>query len=282
MTSHLLKPGADQVDFISGKTRIYGILGHPIEQVRSPEMVTAEFFARDHDGIMLPFHVLPEDFDAACKTFMAMPNLGALIFTIPYKARAVGLADELGPNAKIAGAINALGRRPGGGWRGEMFDGLGCVEAFRRRGLSFRGKRVTLMGAGGAGGAIGVAIAHEKPASMRIFDMDQARVEELARRISTVDPAIKLEIASPRHDDVDYLLNATPVGMLGDTRMPIEATDFDPKLVVFDAIVKPETTPLLTLAEKSGCTIVRGREMMRGQISRIADYFGLPPRVVEL
>jgi shikimate dehydrogenase len=269
----------DQVDFISGKTRIYGIVGHPIEQVRSPEMVTAEFQARGHDGIMLPFHVLPEEFETACATFLKMPNLDGLIFTIPFKGRACAFADELGPNAKISGAINALARRPGGGWRGEMFDGLGCVEGFRQRGISFRGKRLTLMGAGGAGGAIGVAIAHEKPLFMRIFDMDTARVEDLARRIRSVDAGIAIEIATARHDDVDILLNATPVGMLGDPRMPIAAERFDAKLIVFDAIVKPETSPLLALAERSGCTVVRGREMMLGQIFRIADYFGCPPRL---
>jgi len=59
-------------------------------------------------------------------------------------------------------------------------------------------------------------------------------------------------------------------------RLPIEATTFDRSLIVFDAIVKPETTPLLALAERSGCVTLRGREMMRGQISRMTDYFGLP------
>lgn len=269
----------DQVDYISGKTTVYGIVGHPIEQVRSPEMVTAEFVSRGHDGIMVPFHVRPENFSAACATFLAMPNLGGLIFTIPYKALACGLADELGPNAQIAGAINALARRPGGGWMGEMFDGLGCVEGFRQRGIHFSGKRLTLIGAGGAGSAIGAAIAHERPAFMRLYDVDRARVEALAEKIAGIDPAIALEINPPRHDDVDVLLNATPTGMLGDPRLPIEATAFAKSLIVFDAIVKPETSPLLALAERCGCTVVRGREMMLGQIFRIAEYFGLPPRL---
>jgi shikimate dehydrogenase len=79
---------------------------------------------------------------------MRVQNLGGLVFTIPYKARACALADELLPQARIVGAINALGRGRDGRWRAEIFDGLGCVEAFRRRGIALRGRRVMLLGAG--------------------------------------------------------------------------------------------------------------------------------------
>jgi len=61
--------------------------------------------------------------------------------------------------------------------------------------------------------------------------------------------------------------------MLNDARLPIDIASFPRELVVFDAIVKPERTPLLALAETSGCTAVGGREMMRGQISRMVDFF---------
>jgi shikimate dehydrogenase len=105
----------DQVDYVSGRTRIYGIVGHPIEQVRSPEMFTAEFVTRGHDGIMLPFHVLPEDFDTIVPSLMRMPNLDGLVFTIPFKQRAMALATETGPNARLVGAVNALARTGNGG-----------------------------------------------------------------------------------------------------------------------------------------------------------------------
>ena len=265
-----------EVDYVSGKTRIFGIVGHPIEQVRSPEMFTASFKNRKADAVLLPFHVLPADFDRVVPALMLMPNLDGLIFTIPYKQQAMALADAIGPNANIVGAINALARQAGGGWKGEIFDGIGCVEGFRQRGLSFAGKRVMLIGAGGAGSAIGVAIAHEGPASMRLFDPDSGRARDLMDKIKRVDPAIAIDYAEPDCDGVDILLNASPVGMLDDARMPISVGRFDPKLVVFDAIVKPEMTPLLQLAAASGCTFIQGRQMMLGQISKMTDYFGIP------
>lgn len=262
----------DQVDYISGRTRLFGIVGHPIEQVRSPEMFTAEFRRRALDAILVPLHVLPEDFEALLPQLLRLSNLDGVIFTIPYKLRACALADRLGEQARIVGAINALGRRPGG-WRGDIFDGIGCVEAFRRRGIPLIGRHALLLGAGGAGSAIGVALASERPASLRVYDVDATRAEALAARIGGAFPGLTVSAGAPQLDGIDILLNATPSGMLDDARLPIAITSLPGAMTVFDAIVKPETTPLLALAERCGCTTVRGREMMRGQIARIVDFF---------
>jgi len=262
----------DQVDYISGRTRLFGIVGHPIEQVRSPEMFTAEFRRRALDAILVPLHVLPDDFEALLPQLLRLSNLDGVIFTIPYKLRACALADRLGEQARIVGAINALGRRPGG-WRGDMFDGIGCVDAFRRRGIPLIGRHALLLGAGGAGSAIGVALASERPASLRVYDVDATRAEALAARIGGAFTGLTVSAGAPQLDGIDILLNATPSGMLDDARLPIAITSLPRAMTVFDAIVKPETTPLLALAERCGCTTVRGREMMRGQIARIVDFF---------
>ncbi|MFO1312379.1 MAG: shikimate dehydrogenase [Burkholderiales bacterium] len=263
----------DQVDYVSGKTRVFGIVGHPIEQVRSPEMITAEMTSRGHDAVLVPMHVLPGDFDDVLPRLLLMRNLGGLVFTIPYKARAVALAGEVGAQAKALGVINALGRTASGAWRGDIFDGLGCVEAFRRRGIAFAGRRVMLIGAGGAGSAIAAAVAGERPGSLTIFDVDASRAQDLARKVAAMGDGIDVRAGPVSVTGQDILLNATPVGMLDDARLPIAADVLPPDLVVFDAIVKPERTPLLALAEACGCTTVRGREMMRGQIAKMVDFF---------
>jgi shikimate dehydrogenase len=266
-------PPSDEVDFIHGRTRLYGIVGDPIEQVRSPEMITAELRSRGRDAILVPLHVAPDRFEATLAGLMALRNLDGLVFTIPYKARALALADEIGAQAGIVGAINALGRDGDGRWRGEMFDGLGCVEAFRRRGIGLAGRRVALIGAGGAGSAIAVAVANDKPRSLRITDVDANRAQALAGKVRAIDASIDVSVAPASAASIDILMNASPVGMLGDARLPLDVTELPPDLVVFDAIVKPERTPLLALAERSGCATVTGREMMRGQIARMVDFF---------
>jgi shikimate dehydrogenase len=264
------------VSFVSGATRLYAIIGHPIEQVRSPELITAEFHRRGLDALMLPVHVLPEDFETVLPALMKLHNLDGLVFTVPFKLKACALADELGPQAEAIGAINAMARGADGRWRGEMFDGLGCVEAFRRRGLAPAGKHVMLIGAGGAGSAIGVAMAFEQAASIRLYDEDIDRAEVLAEKIRKVNASIPVTVGTPEVADRDLLVNATPVGMLGDPRLPIPQMQLPPGLAVLDAVTKPERTPLLTLAERSGCQVLFGRAMMAGQISRIADHFGIP------
>ena len=258
---------SDQVDYVSGRTRVFGIVGHPIEQVRSPEIITAELTRRGHDAVLVPMHVLPEDFDAVLPGLMRMRNLGGLVFTIPHKARAVALADELGAQARTLGVVNALARTGDGRWRGDMFDGIGCVEAFRKRGIALAGKRVMLMGAGGAGSAIAAAVMAQRPAALAIYDVEAARAGALAAKVGATP------VRAATVEGVDVLMNATPVGMLDDARLPVAADALPRDLVVFDAIVKPETTPLLALAESCGCTTVRGREMMMGQIAKIVDFF---------
>jgi shikimate dehydrogenase len=263
------------VDLVSGRTRVFGIVGDPIEQVRSPQMFTAEFGRRGRDAVLIPIHVRPNDFDACIPELLKVANLDGLIFTIPYKARALRLADVVGPNAQIVGAINALARTDSR-WKADIFDGLGCVEAFRRHGISFANRRVMLLGGGGAGSAIAVAIAFERPKSLQLYDPDAVRAEALAAKVKQVDPRIEVAVGAPKLTGIDALLNASPVGMLDDARLPLEVERLPRELVVFDAIVTPERTPLLALAEACGCTTIRGLEMMRGQIDTMLDFFGYP------
>ena len=264
----------EEASFVSGRTRLFGIVGDPIEQVRSPEMFSAEFVRRGLEALMIPVHVLPGDFDACMAQLKRVQNIDGLVFTIPYKQAALRLADTLGPQARTVGAINALARQRDGTWLGDIFDGLGCVAAFRLRNYPLAAKRLTLIGAGGAGSAIGVAVAHERPRSIRLFDPDQARANDLAAKIRSVDPAIEVTVGEPLTTGIDILLNASPVGMLSDPRMPVDISAISPEVIVFDAIVKPEPTRLLALAQERGCRTVFGREMMHGQISRMADFFG--------
>jgi len=263
----------DQVSFVDGRTRLYGIVGDPIEQVRSPEMITWELQRRGANAVLLPLHVREPDFDAVLPHLQRLANLDGLVFTIPFKARALGLASRLGPQARQIGAVNALKRSPSGDWVGEIFDGTGCVEAFLRRGLPLAGQRVMLVGLGGAGSAIAAAVAGQQPALMRLHDLDAARCARIADIVRGVSPGTQVKVGPPVVDGMDVLMNASPVGMLGDPRLPIEVNTLPAAMVVFDAVVKPELTPLLALAQRCGCRTVQGREMMRGQIARMVDFF---------
>lgn len=264
---------ADEVDYVGGATRLFAIIGDPIEQVRSPEMVTAQLVKRGADAVLVPMHVSAADLDGVVASLKRIRNFGGMVFTIPHKAAALRHCDSLGPQGAAVGAVNAVARRPGGAWVGEMFDGLGCVAAFAAAGHALAGRRVTLIGAGGAGSAIAVAVAGEAPASLRIAELHGAKAGALAERVAAVAPTLPVSVGAPELADTDVLINASPVGMLDDARCPVDAAALHPGLVVLDAIVKPETTPLLAAATARGCPVLRGRDMMRGQVARIAAFF---------
>ena len=263
----------DQVDYINGQTRLYGIVGDPIVQVRSPEMVTHALQGRGLNAILVPMHVARADFARVVPQLMQLHNLDGLVVTIPYKTQALSLAHSLGLQAQAVGALNALARRRDGTWAGDMFDGMGCVQAFARRGFALRDRSVLLIGLGGAGSAIAAAVASEHPLRMHIWDLDPDRCRQSAAVIARLSPSTQVHVGPPHLDGVDVLMNASPVGMLKDARLPLVADALPPGLVVFDTIVYPEQTPLLQLARRSGCQVVTGREMMQGQIARIVDFF---------
>ena len=108
---------------------------------------------------------------------------------------------------------------------------------------------------------------------MRIHDIDADRARALAAKVAHAHPGVDVTAGAPVIDGVDVLVNASPVGMLADARLPIDVASLPRELVVLDAIVKPERTPLIALAERCGCTTVFGREMMRGQIAQMVDFF---------
>jgi shikimate dehydrogenase len=234
---------------------------------------------RHHNAVLIPMHIARDEFDTVMPHIMRMQNLDGLVFTIPFKAKAIALAKKLGPQATQIGAINALKKHSNGEWSGEIFDGMGCVEAFKRRGISLQDKRLQLIGLGGAGSAICMALAYEKPRLLRLFDINPQTTERMSKMVNTISPQTVVEVGLPNTEGIDILLNASPVGMLSDARMPLPVTQFKKELIVFDAIVMPENTPLLKLAQDCGCTVVRGREMMLGQISKMVDFFTEPKNI---
>ena len=259
------------VSYVSGRTRLYGIVGHPIAQVRSPEFLTHEFVARSIDAILLPIHLVPERFEELLPAILEIENLDGLIVTVPYKARAARFMQTLGPQAQITGTVSVMSKR-NGRWHGEMFDGLGCVAALRRRGVTIAGSRIALLG--GAGSAIGVALGFEKPRSLWIADPDVTRASASVIKIGHAFPDLDVAItpAPLNLDQIDILINASPIGMLDGNASPLPVEQLPSHLAVMDIVMKPDETRLLRMAIASGCKVVYGRELLGTQLMDVVDF----------
>jgi shikimate dehydrogenase len=260
---------------IDGSTRLYGIIGDPIGQVKSPLVFNPRFKAIGLNAVLVPLNVLPDGFEATVRGLMALGNLDGIVVTVPYKTRAMALVDEVLPTGRKVGAINAMRREPDGRWSGDMFDGRGLVAGLAAEGLSVAGRRVMLIGAGGAGSAVAVAFADAGAAAITIHDLDHAKATGLAARAREAYPGCKVATGAPVAAGYDVLVNAPPIGMAQGDGLPAAIGELDPAQLVIDVIAKPEVTPLLAKAKACGCRTVGGKTMLGGQVTELERFFGI-------
>jgi shikimate dehydrogenase len=260
---------------VNGATRLYGIIGDPIEQVKSPEAFTARFRAAGLNALLIPLHVKPESFDESVQVLKKLANLHGLIATLPYKARVLAYVDRVLPTGRRVGAINAMRRDADGQWSADMFDGKGFLAGIRAAGAEPKGKRVLLLGAGGAGSAIADALAEAGARSITVFDQDRERARALSGKIREQHPAAACMVGEPAVADYDMLVNATPVGMSPGDGLPVELGPLPARLFVADIVPRAEGTLLLERARQSGCGTMAGRAMVDGQLEEIARFFGV-------
>jgi shikimate dehydrogenase len=152
-------------------------------------------------------------------------------------------------------------RNADGTWHGEMLDGLAFVQAQVEAGARPAGARALLVGAGGAGSAIGLALLEAGVRELVVYDADPERAAGLVRRISDASSAVRTGPADPA--SFDMVCNATPAGMREGDALPVPAAALAPTMFVGDVITAPEITPLLQAARNAGCRTATGVEMFR-------------------
>lgn len=256
---------------IIGATKLLGIVGHPIAQVKAPQVWTELFRRNGLNIVCVPLHVLPEDFDEMMASMKCVQNLSGLIVTIPHKPGAVSHADTLSERAQLVQSVNFLSRQEDGKWIGDIFDGVGFVGNLVKNDCDPKGKRTLVVGTGGVGTAIAFALAEHGVSELTLYDADQERCKAIAQRIRQT--GVNAQFGPPDPSGFDVVVNATPVGMKSDDPLPIDASKIKPDAIVADVIV--EWTRLLELAKEKGCKAVNGVGMMNNQLAAMADALGL-------
>lgn len=217
---------------INGKTRIFGILADPIGHVRTPQVMNTAFAALGADAVHVPMHVRPQDLPAFVNALRSMQNLGGCNITIPHKEAILPLCDTLNDTARIAGAVNVIQRGEDGRIHGFNYDGHGFVAGLKAAGHDPSGKRVLLVGAGGAGKAIAVQIAENGATFLGISNRTLAKADALADQINAHIGCEKTKGVPNHAASYDIVINATSLGM-----EPGDALPFDPKELDSGALV---------------------------------------------
>ena len=259
---------------VDGSTKLLGIVGDPIAQVRSPPMWSALFRYNRVNAICVPFHVRPGDLPEFADGLRAAANVLGLLVTIPHKLAAARYASTLTPRAEEVGTVNLLRPRPEGGWEGDILDGHGFVLALRAEGQRIDGRRALVVGAGGVGSAIAFALAEAGAASVAISDIDTARAETLSQRIEQ-RAHTRSFVAAARAEGFDLIVNASPLGMRADDPMPLDLTGLTSDAIVADVVVSADLTPVLKAARGRGCHVQPGAAMTDHQVAAQAAFLGL-------
>jgi shikimate dehydrogenase len=256
---------------VDGATRVVGIVGHPIAQVRAPEVWTGLFHLHGLNMLCLPYHVVPADLPTFFAGMRRMQNLAGMIVTIPHKPASVDLVDKLTDRARIVRSVNFIGIRPDGSWLGDIVDGIGFVENLKTNGADPAGRRTLLVGTGGVGTAIAFALAEAGVSELVLYDRDSERSEGLAQRLAALGwPA---RVGAPDPSGFELVVNASPVGMKDDDPLPVDAARIAPGSIVADVIV--HETELLRRAAAIGCRTIDGTGMMDHQLAAMAAHLGL-------
>jgi shikimate dehydrogenase len=201
---------------------------------------------------------------------------------MPHKVTTVALLDEVTATVKVAGACNAVKHDAQGRLVGDMFDGAGFVRGIQRKGFDLTGKRVLVVGTGGVGSAIAASLAAEQIAAISLFDLNTSACEGLAQRLVNEYPQIQVQTGSNDPEGHDLVVNATPMGMSEGDALPVDVSRLAPETFVGEVVMRTEMTAFLQAAQKRGCRIQVGADMLFEQIPAYLEYFGFKTSTAEV
>ncbi|MGL5745523.1 MAG: shikimate dehydrogenase [Cetobacterium sp.] len=257
---------------ITGHTELIGLIAYPIRHSSSPAMHNEAFAKLGLDYAYLAFEVGNEELENTIKGFRAMDVRGCNV-SMPNKTVVHKYLDKISPAAELCGAVNTV-VNDNGVLTGHITDGIGCMYGLKDAGVDVIGKKITIVGAGGAATAIQVQAALDGVAEISIFNKKDKFFENAEKTVKKLKEKTNCVVNLYDLDDLDrlkeevassmLLINATGMGM-----KPLEGMTFipdksylRPDLVVLDIVYSPRETALLKLANEAGCRTLNGLGMM--------------------
>lgn len=250
---------------ISGKTKIVGLFGYPVEHSLSPAMHNAAFEHLGLDFCYVTFSVHPDMLKEAVQGIRAL-NLKGVNVTVPHKENVMQFLDVISEEADFIGAVNTI-KNDNGRLVGYNTDGRGFIQSLKETGVDIKGKKILIVGTGGASRAIGYYLCMES-SHVYLYDIDTEKADLLNKHLNRLKGNVSLidsvmMKSKEFFSSVDIIINATPLGLKPEDPMPV-----DPKLLnrdhtVCDLIYK--MTPLLAEAIDLGCKTMDGIGMLLWQ-----------------
>lgn len=283
-----------EIGLINGRTKLLGLLATPIGHSLSPAMHNMSLKKLGLDYVYMAFEVGNKEL-ADVVTGMRAMNIRGFNVSMPNKTKILPLLDELSPAAQFAGAVNTVVNE-GGKLIGHNTDGIGYMQSLKEAGVDIAGKKITIIGAGGAATAIAIQAALDGAAEISIFnhkDEFYPRAEKNAHTINHEIEGINCKAAAYDLEDTEQLkaeiacsnilTNASGVGMKpleNESAIP-DVTWLRPDMVVSDVVYIPSKTKMLQIAEDAGCKTINGLGMMLWQGAKAFEIWTGQPMPVE-
>ena len=276
---------------ITGHTELIGLMAYPIRHSSSQAMQNEAFAKLGLDYAYLAFEVDNDTLEDAIKGLRALRMRGSNV-SMPNKTVVHKYLDKLSPAAEMCGAVNTI-VNDDGVLTGHITDGIGYMAALKDNDIDVIGKKMTIVGAGGAATAIEIQAALDGVAEMSIFNVKDkfwANAEETVRKINektnckaTLYDLAYLDKLKEEIADSYLFANATGMGMKpleGKTYIP-DKSFFRPDLIVTDVVYFPRETEMLRMAKEVGCKTMNGLGMMLFQGSAAFELWTGQPMPIE-
>lgn len=243
-----------------------GVIGDPIEHTLSPTIQNSAFNHLKLDFVFLAFQVKAIDLENAVRGMRGL-GIHGLNITMPHKSTVIGCLDKVDSTVRFLGSANTILNRDGK-LSGFSTDGIGALKGLIENGVVLSGKKVLLLGAGGAAKAIALTLVQEV-GELAILNRSAEKAEVLAERLGRMfNRKVVGDVLSPitiaeNLQDSDILVNATSAGMkpnLGQSIVPPKWLRSD--LVVMDIVYNPVETKLAKDAKVAGAKVISGVEML--------------------
>jgi len=273
------------ISSLSGSSRVFGIMGHPVRHSLSPAMQNAALQACGLDGVYVPFDVRPERLGEAVAGLRAL-GVGGVNVTIPHKTGIVQYLDELDESAEAAGAVNTV-KNDNGRMVGYNTDGDGLLRSLAEDfAFSPKNSSVVIIGAGGAACGAIAALCRAGARRIEIVNRSVDKAASLAAAMEERYPGTVLAVTgfgtglAPILQGAGLVVNTTSLGMKDETIAGLEPEALHHEAIIYDMVYAPPVTPLLLEAQRLGLRHANGLGMLaaQGELAFRIWTGMLPPR----
>ena len=251
----------------------FAVIGDPINHSLSPNIHSAAFRELNLDSSYIGYRIPKGELESGIEGLKKI-KINGFNVTIPHKIEMMKYLDKMDETCSIVGAVNTVENKDGV-LKGYNTDMDGFLEPLKKRNVTIEGKKILVVGAGGAARAIVAGIAKEKAKNVDIANrtlQNAKNLSEFATKIGLNTNAKKIEEIDENIESYDVIVNSTSIGLKNESS-PISFEKVNQKTIVYDIVYAPMNTDFIKKAKERNLEVIYGYEMLLGQATRAFEIW---------